>query len=173
MSSAPLAAAGLSPDRLRGALAEWASGVSVVTTRDGELTYGITVSSFTSLSLDPPLILVCVANRSRILPMIARAGRFAVSLLAGGQDAASRHFATADRAPATTLAPIATCELAGLPVIADALAHLACARHAARIEGDHTIVIGHVFDASARSEAAPLVYHRRRYRQINDLPDSR
>ena len=81
-------------DDFKNALSGWASGVSVVTTRDAGLAYGLTVSSFTSVSLDPPVVLVCLGHGNRLHEMIASSKRFAVSLLARDQEAASNHFAS-------------------------------------------------------------------------------
>jgi flavin reductase (DIM6/NTAB) family NADH-FMN oxidoreductase RutF len=147
--------------------------VSIVTTRAQGLVHGITASSFASLSLDPPLVLVCVGNRSRILPMIDRAGAFAVSVLASEQHAASRYFAAPGREPAPAFAGVDV-ELAdgGLPLIRDALAQLTCRLHAAIVQGDHTIVVGRVLGASARADRRPLLYHRRRYGVVDELPPS-
>src|SRR5690349_13755757 len=83
----------------REAMSAWATGVSVVATRADELEYGVTVSSFTSLSLDPPLVLVCLQNKSAILPMIEQVRGFSVSMLAHGQAAESKQFAGSGREP--------------------------------------------------------------------------
>jgi 3-hydroxy-9,10-secoandrosta-1,3,5(10)-triene-9,17-dione monooxygenase reductase component len=161
-------------DDFKEALASWASGVAVVATRAGGLIHGLTVSSFTSLSLDPPLVLACLANTTRVLPMITAAGAFSVSVLDREQEATSNYFASPTREPAHELAHIdpapfgAVAGEGGLPVVADALAHLACTLHAAPVQGDHTIIIGRVTAARARPDGAPLLYHRRRYRQLDE-----
>ncbi len=153
-------------DDFKDALASWASGVSVVATRTGGVAYGLTVSSFTSLSFDPPLVLVCVGNKNRLPAMIREAGRFAVSLLAAGQDAASSHFARAGREPTADLGVDEEDTSSGMPVVADASAFLACDLHDQVVVGDHTIVIGRVTEARARPDREPLLYHRRRYRTL-------
>jgi flavin reductase (DIM6/NTAB) family NADH-FMN oxidoreductase RutF len=84
---------------LKDALAAWASGVAVVGARDAEGDHGTTVSSFTSVSIDPPLVLVSLASSARILPPIDASGRFSVSVLAADQQGASTHLATRGRAP--------------------------------------------------------------------------
>jgi flavin reductase (DIM6/NTAB) family NADH-FMN oxidoreductase RutF len=152
------------------ALASWASGVSVVTTRSGDLVYGLTVSSFTSLSLDPPLILVCVGNRNRLPAMIRDAGRFAISLLAADQAAVSATLARSGREPSPDLGVPSSSTASGLPIVADSIAHLACDLHHELVVGDHTVIVGRVTDAAARADREPLVYHRRAYRLVT-TPD--
>lgn len=149
------------------ALASWATGVSVVATRVGDLVYGLTISSFTSLSLEPPLILVCVANRNRLPTMIRESGGFAVSLLAAGQSEASSYFARSGREPAPDFEVGHDRTTCGQPVVKDAMAFVACALHAETIVGDHTILVGRVTQASSRADAEPLLYHRRRYRVLD------
>ena len=153
-------------------LAAWASGVSVVSTRAGDLAYGLTVSSFTSLSLDPPLILVCVGNKNRLPAMIRDAGRFAVSLLAADQAGVSAALARSGRDPAPDLGVASTLAPCGTPVVAGACAHLSCDLHHELVVGDHTVVVGRVTSASALPDRTPLVYHRRAYRNLTtpDVP---
>ncbi len=158
-------------DDFKNVLASWASGVSVVTTRAGDLVYGLTVSSFASVSLDPPLVLVCLANRNRLPSMIHDAGRFAVSLLAADQRFISGALARSGREPAPDLGVAAIPTEAGVPVVADAIAHLACDLHAEMTVGDHTIIVGRVTEAVARPDLEPLVYWRRRYREVGAIED--
>ena len=151
------------------ALASWATGVSVVATRAGDLVYGLTVSSFTSLSLEPPLVLVCVANRNRLPTMIRESGRFTISLLSAEQTEASSYFARSGREPTAVLADDGEDRTqSGLPVVRDAMAFVSCELHGEMLVGDHTIVVGRVVEASARADREPLLYHRRRYRVIED-----
>ncbi len=156
----------------RDALASWATGVSVVTTRTDDKVYGTTVSSFASLSLDPPLVLVCLMNGSRLLEMITAARGFAVSVLAHDQQAASANFASRHREAAPSFAGCAIdWTVNDMPAVEGALAVVACRLHASYVQGDHTIVIGHVVDAHSHADKQPLVYHRRRYRGL-DEPDA-
>jgi len=148
------------------ALASWASGVVVVATRHEDLVYGLTVSSFTSLSLDPPLILICLAHTSRLPPMIERARRFAVSVLSSDQHETSAALAKSGRQPGPTLGVPALETARGLPVVAEALAHLDCDLHTSMPVGDHTIVVGQVIAATTNHDLDPLVYHRRGYRRL-------
>ncbi len=151
------------------ALASWASGVAVVTTNSSGLLYGLTVSSFSALSLDPPLILVCLGHANRMAPMIEASGGFAVSLLDTTQQSAAQYFARTGRLPTADFVEIeGQWTAGGQPVVAGALAWLTCTLHRAIEEGDHTIVIGRVIEASARAEASPLLYWRRGYRELAD-----
>jgi flavin reductase (DIM6/NTAB) family NADH-FMN oxidoreductase RutF len=155
-------------DGFKNALSCWCSGVSVVTTRSNDgLMYGLTVSSFSSLSLDPPLILVCIDNRNRFSAMVAEAGGFAVSLLHTGQEAASNYFARPGRLPTPDFTEIeGDWTKSGQPVVKGSMAWLACELHQQVEAGDHTIVIGRVVETHA-SDAQPLLYFRRAYRTIS------
>jgi flavin reductase (DIM6/NTAB) family NADH-FMN oxidoreductase RutF len=151
----------------KAALSCWCSGVSVVTTRDaGGLMYGLTVSSFSSLSLDPPLVLVCIDNRNRFPAMVGDAGGFAVSILSADQHAASNYFARPGREPTSEFTEIdGAWTQSGQPVVKGAMAWLACELHQAIEVGDHTIVIGRVVETHA-SDGQPLLYFRRAYRTL-------
>ena len=151
----------LDASTFRSVLGRLASGVSVVTTvGPGGKDHGMTVTALCSLSLDPPLVLACVAHTATLYPLLADASHFAVSILALGQEAIARRFAETrddkfdgiehDRGEH------------GCALLAGALAHLECATWARHPGGDHTIVVGQVLRAAAR-EAAPLVYHRGAY----------
>lgn len=152
----------------RSALGSWATGVSVVTTNEGGLLYGLTVSSFTSVSLDPPLILVCINNDNRMGTMIGKASRFAVSILADDQEPASNYFATPGRAPTEGFV-----EIDGewtdfdVPVVKDTLGYVVCDHHSTVEAGTHTIVMGRVISATSREDGrGPLLYWRRGYRSV-------
>lgn len=148
-------------DLFRAVLGRFASGITVITTHDANGTpHGMTVSAFSSLSLDPPLVLVCIANEATMAPVIATAESFAVNVLSAGQEAISRRFAgkVDDRFAGVGYV---TGQL-GDPVLDEVLASLQCrivARHPA---GDHMIVVGHVEDAAAH-EGKPLLYYRGGY----------
>jgi len=155
-------------DDFKDALASWASGVSVVATRAGGLVYGLTVSSFASLSLEPPLVIVCVASRSRMPAMVRDAGRFAISLLSADQGEASAAFARSGREPAPGFVGVAEDHTGrGLPVVRGAMACLDCDLHSEVAVGDHAIIVGRVVEAVTHADRAPLVYYRRRYRTLD------
>ncbi len=149
------------------ALASWASGVSIVATRAGGLVYGMTVSSFASLSLEPPLVIVCIASSSRMPPMMRASQRFAVSLLSSDQGDASSAFARSGREPTPTFEGVAEDRTtSGMPVVHGAIAYLDCELHGEMAVGDHAIVIGRVVEAVAHPDRTPLVYYRRGYRTL-------
>ncbi len=155
-------------DRLfRDVMGRFATGVTVVTTRDGERRpVGATVSSFTSLSLDPPLVLICLENRSRTLGHIRRAGIFAVNVLAVGQQELSRRFA----GPCPEWDGLKTvASSTGAPLLAGAVATVECRFETHYPGGDHHILIGRVVDLRADGEAAPLVYYKGAYGGFSPL----
>ncbi len=123
---------------------------------------GITVNSFTSVSLEPPLVLWCIDRRSRRYPHFAQAPGFTVSILASGHQAVSSRLAGAGEHSLDGIALIPT-EL-GPPALADSLAIFECARESVQDAGDHAILIGRVLRFARHDGAgAPLVYFRGRY----------
>ncbi len=163
MSSQPLPVDAAS---FRQALAQFASGITVVTTRDaGGEPLGLTVSAFCSVSLDPPLVLVSIDERSEVNFALRVSSVFAVSVLAEGQDAISRVFARPGPAKFRELAMAAGAR--GLPLIPEALAHLECEVRAAHVAGDHVLYVGEIVSISVRP-GRPLVYHRGGYRRLGD-----
>ncbi|MCC6959864.1 MAG: flavin reductase family protein [Dehalococcoidia bacterium] len=162
-------AAAVSAEDFKGALGSWASGVTVVTTRLDEEVYGITVSSFSSLSMEPRLILVSLQDSNHLPHMIKKSRRFGVSILAMGQDDVSAYFSTSGRNPSATFDDPVRAEVmtTGSPLISGALAHIDCELEQALPGGDHTIAIGRVVGASFNAEKLPLMYFRRAYRSLN------
>lgn len=155
-------------DQFKAALGSWASGVTVVTAATDGGTYGITASSFTSVSFDPPTILVCVGNDSPILPMIEASEGFAVNVLARDQEATSNHFASRGRAVTPDLDGFAhQATPSGQPALKGALAQIDCALHAIHDGDDHRILVGRVLGARTLEEGAPLLYWRRGYRALD------
>lgn len=156
------------PDDFKGALGSWAAGVTVVTTRLDGLVYGITVSSFSSLSLDPLLILVSLQNSNQLAVMIKKSGKFAVSILASDQEAVSNWFSKSGREPVPAFdEEIATADWkTGCPIITGSIAHLDCELEQALPGGDHTIVVGRVIGAASEPRKQPLLYFRRSYRTL-------
>jgi flavin reductase (DIM6/NTAB) family NADH-FMN oxidoreductase RutF len=149
----------------------FASGVTVITTGSEGSFHGMTASAFTSLSIDPTLVLVCVDKKAETLPALQAAGRFNVNILAADQEHLSRTFASKDSPHAHGLAGIdyKLGEL-GLPLLDGALAFLEC-RVTEEIEGgDHVIVIGEVENAGVGEIEDPLLYFRGRYRTARELP---
>jgi flavin reductase (DIM6/NTAB) family NADH-FMN oxidoreductase RutF len=149
-------------------MASWTTGVAVMAARAGGLAHGVTVSSFTSLSLDPPLVLVCLHEHSSLLQLVDVARRFSVSVLAHHQKPISSRFALPGREPAARNDELEDVSAGGQPVVRDAVAWLACDLHAKFIQGDHVIVVGRVTGAHAHGERSPLLYHRRGYHALGE-----
>jgi flavin reductase (DIM6/NTAB) family NADH-FMN oxidoreductase RutF len=154
----------ITPDLFRQVMGNWATGVTIVATsgRNGK-PYGLTVSSFTSVSLDPPLILVCLDNRISGLQAFKDSGKFGVSVLAEEQADLSTLFAKKDSVRPEDL--YVTGKM-GVPLIKDALATLECVTHAMYAGGDHQILLGEVHAAAlgtAKDGNGPLLYCRGKY----------
>lgn len=157
---------GHDPRTLRDALGCFATGVTVVTclSADGEPA-GLTVNSFTSVSLDPPLLLVCIAKNAASAAPLTSAANFAINVLQTGQQPASIRFSTRaqDRFGAT---PWSTGE-AGAPILKDSLGVFECERFAVYDGGDHHILVGRVIKASFDASLDPLLYFRGSYRRLH------
>ena len=158
----------IGPDEFRRVLGHFATGVTIVTTCDSDARpSGLTVSAFASLSLDPPLVLVCVDHKSQTYPALRERGRFAVNVLSTGQEALSRRFASTQLDKFDGL-PYRISEL-GLPLLASALVHLECVTVSTHVEGDHTIFVGRV-ERTGVNDGDPLLYYRGRYTQLSGGP---
>jgi flavin reductase (DIM6/NTAB) family NADH-FMN oxidoreductase RutF len=147
----------------RKAMGSFTSGVTVVTTVHDNAAYGMTVSSFTSLSLKPQLLLVCIQNQLPTHTAILKSGIFAVSILAADQAFISQHFASKITDKFTGINCSTTA--AGIPVIANACATFECTLAHVLPGGDHSIVVGALNEAHV-SDRAPLVYCRGGYHQL-------
>nr|WP_201156434.1 flavin reductase family protein [Rhodobaculum claviforme] len=139
---------------LRDALGRFATGVTVVTVASDMGPVGITANSFTSVSLDPPLVLWCPARGSRRFAHFADAAHFSIHVLGADQMELSRRFASG---PGTFDAIPETLSPEGVPCLPGVLARFDCALHAAHDGGDHSIVVGRVL-RSALGDGAPLVF---------------
>ena len=157
---------GHDPRTLRDALGCFATGVTVVTCLgpDGNPA-GLTVNSFTSVSLDPPLLLVCLHKMAASATALTEASHFAVNVLQTGQQPASIRFATRDEDRFGTT-PWA-CGEAGAPILKDSLGVFECERYAVHDGGDHQILIGQVVKASFDGSLDPLLFFRGRYRRLH------
>ncbi|WP_328362649.1 flavin reductase family protein [Streptomyces sp. NBC_00445] len=150
----------------RRVLGNFATGVAVVTSpaTDGESgPAGFACQSFSSLSLDPPLVAFMVGRTSTTWPRIARAGAFCVNVLAAGQGALCRGFAVSG---ADKFAGVEydTAPVSGSPRLAGALAWIDCTIHAVHTGGDHLIVVGRVDDlGTTDTPEPPLLFHRGRF----------
>lgn len=154
----------VSPTEYRAALRHFASGVTIVTTRDREgRPCGLTASAFTSVSLDPPLVLVCVDRDATAHPGFEAHGWFAVNLLATGQEHVARQFALSG---GDKFAGVAYREgRARLPIIEEVVAALECRIVHRYPGGDHTIFVGEV-EGAAVGGGPPLVYYGGDYHRL-------
>jgi flavin reductase (DIM6/NTAB) family NADH-FMN oxidoreductase RutF len=157
---------GVEVQDFKNALAHWATGVTVVTTRSGERHVGITANSFTSLSLDPPQVLICVARKLHTHQAIRESGVFAVNILNIEQLEWGMRFAgmipeTGDRFEGIDFDTATT----GCAILPGALGWVDCALRDAYDNGDHTIFVGEVLAAGA-DDGPPLLYFNRHWRQL-------
>jgi len=160
----------VTPEVLRSVMAEFSTGVTVVTAQWEGALHAMTATAFCSVSLEPPLVLVCVGKASRFHPVIVEADAWAVSLLAGDQGWVARHFADRERDLSTQFGtvPHARAPFSGAPLPDGVRGWLDCSTYARYDGGDHTIAVGRVRNAGrAAPVGAPLTYHRAAY---SDLP---
>jgi flavin reductase (DIM6/NTAB) family NADH-FMN oxidoreductase RutF len=160
---------GVDPGRLRSAMGHFATGVTVVTTRDrAGRPFGTTANAVSSVSLRPPLVLVCLRRESETLSALLERRRFAINVLHSSQTALSDRFAR--RAASDTWDRVTHRSVDGIPLLDGAIATLECDLHDVADGGDHVVVVGHVVDlAHAPGEAAdPLLFFAGAYRRIGD-----
>lgn len=150
--------------QFRQALSHFASGVTVVTTCHQGFCHGITVSAFCSLSLVPPLVLICIDQRNTSHQLLEVAGMFAVNMLAEESEHLSRLFASREPDKFATVAH--HLGETGMPLLDDALATLECRVVDRFPGGDHSIFVGEVLSAGTRDDSRPLLYYRGGYRQL-------
>ena len=155
----------LDPDTFRSVLGRFASGVTVVTARDDAgRDYGMTVSAFCSVSLVPPLVLICVDQLASSHDALLAVPYFAVNVLADHQESISRRFSGLDEHVRFDGVGYSR-GLTGSALLDDALAHIECRRVAQHPAGEHTIVVGEVEAAVAHADR-PLLYYRGGYAQL-------
>lgn len=158
--------AGSDARTLRDALGCFATGVTVVTARTADgVPLGLTANSFTSVSLDPPLLLVCIANSAGSAEALREAEHFAVNVLQIGQQPVSNLFASRseDRFGGTGWSGGES----GAPVLDGSLGSFECKRHAVHEGGDHFILVGEVVRARFEPRRDPLLYFRGKYRRLH------
>lgn len=150
-------------EAFKAALARFASGITVVTVETDGLKHGMTASSFASVSLDPPRVLVCLDKSSRTRSLLA--DTFAINVLSSEQESVSRSFAHAGDKPFSDLEhePGPT---SGAPLLGGALAWIECATSSIVDGGDHDIVIGDVTGCMS-ADGQPLIYFLRSYRTLD------
>lgn len=153
-------------EAFRDVMGRYATGTAIVTaTWDGR-PHGLAVNSFTSVSLDPPLILFCPDKRSDTWPSISRARYFGVNILAAGQDQLCRQFARkgADRFSGTTF----TVSSRGCPVLTETLAHLECEIEQVIDAGDHYVTIARVLELGTARDLRPLIFYQGRFHRLEN-----
>jgi flavin reductase (DIM6/NTAB) family NADH-FMN oxidoreductase RutF len=159
----------------RKALGQFASGITVVTTNHDDTLFGMTASSFTSVSLDPPLVLFCADKRARSGTMVGPAGFFAVNILAENQRDLSELFAGkgTDEERSDKLATISQKAVTGAPILPNVVAWLDCRVDRAIDAGDHIVYIGLVVASDVREDAKPLLYWHGNYQQLESETNER
>ncbi len=169
---------GIEPDVFRTVMGHFATGVTVVTALDGDRPYGITVNALSSVSLQPPLVMVALDRRRFLTPVVRAGGRYAVNILGEDQQGLSDCFAGAPVTPGRE----AFCGASwhpgpsGLPLLDGAIATLECTVVQTFSAGDHDLFIGEVDTLGSHrkgtSEPMPLLYYRRRYLRIEHAATS-
>jgi flavin reductase (DIM6/NTAB) family NADH-FMN oxidoreductase RutF len=154
-------------EELRGVMRQWATGVTLVTAQDGGKPHGMTVSSFTSLSLDPPLVLVSLENSARTHRLVRESGAFGVAILEASQQDLADRFAGRipdgeNRFEGLEYETART----GAPIPRGALAYLDCEVVEIQPAGTHTVFIGRVVASGVRPGGKPLLYYDRNYRRL-------
>lgn len=159
----------VSPADFRRAMSTFATGVTVITLASEDGVHGMTANAFTSVSLDPQLVLVCVNRQARTHAHLHEKKRFGVNILSEEQQEISDHYARADRHDSLTDLTGARFDFTqhGTPVLHGALAYLECRLHSVQEAGDHSIFIAEVEDVVVR-EGRPLLYFSSGYRALAD-----
>ncbi|MEV2250875.1 flavin reductase family protein [Streptomyces sp. NPDC050147] len=157
-----LSAAPVDPMALRKVLRGLATGVTVVAADSANGPVGVAINSFTSVSLEPPLVLFCISRTSRSWPAIRAAGRFAVSFLTEDQEHVARRFCASgvDRFTGQDIVTAAT----EAPILAEAAGYVDCLLSRSIEAGDHHVVLGHVVAAGILNDSRPLVFTQGTYR---------
>jgi len=161
------------PQAFRDAMSAFPSGVTIVsTTDDAGRHWGFTASAFSSVSMDPPLVLVCIANTADSHPTFVKAQRYAINILAKGQQEVAMHFA---RKGVDKFGPHAfrygLNDIPHPPVLPGSRASLVCKAHDVYTAGDHTVLIGAIEDVEL-ADVEPLVYYGRGFRNLVDAEES-
>jgi flavin reductase (DIM6/NTAB) family NADH-FMN oxidoreductase RutF len=151
----------------RYAMGHFATGVTVMTTAAGGRLHGMTVSAFASVSLEPPLVLVCVEHSTLMHRLLAEPGGFAVNVLSEHGEPTSRFFADNARLEGPEFRE-GTYRLGvtGSPILLEAAAYLEARVHSTHEAGDHTVVVGEVIGLEVMTEDEPLLFYRGGYRRL-------
>lgn len=156
-------------DRLRKVMRKWTSGVTIVTTKYQDLFHGMTVSSFTSVSLQPPLVTVSLMKDSRTHKLILRSKIFGITILSEGQVEISSIFANQVTDSDNRFSGVETTSLqTGAPLIKEGLAFFDCTLFDILEFGTNSLLIGEVVAAELGISGKPLLYFDQRYRKLQD-----
>jgi len=160
----------IDPELLRAAMRQWATGVTVVSVALNGVQHGMTVSSFTSLSLEPPLVMVSLENVTRTRNLVLQAGYFGVTILSQDQRDisdifAGRHTEHQDRFAGLQIYTL----ISGSPLLAGGLAGFDCKVLTHIPAGSHTVFVADVLAAHLESSNSPLLYYDRDYRRMKEL----
>jgi len=154
----------LDPEQLRRAMRAWSSGVTIVTAAHGGSQHGMTVSSFTSVSLEPPLIIISLHTESRTHNLVMASGTFAVNILGADQRELSERFAGRLESELNRFEGLDADTLAtGAPLLKGALANLDCRVRQVIPVGMNTLFLAEVVAVRGDGEGQPLLYHNHRY----------
>jgi flavin reductase (DIM6/NTAB) family NADH-FMN oxidoreductase RutF len=160
----------LTAEKFRMAMGSFAAGVTIVTTMDSsQRPHALTATAFSSVSLNPPLCLVCIDRRARTYRSVIRSGCFAVNILSAEQRSLSAHFASPIVEKFETI-PWRIGEMTGCPIIEGALAWMECSVAEIYSGGDHDIFLGRVASVQVH-DGTPLVYFRGSYSSLPPAPD--
>ena len=154
----------LSKDEFRTALSQFATGVTVITTLDDQgKPHSMTANSFTSVCLDPPVILVCVAHSTNTYGFVKRMGRFGVNILHQDQKEQGAYFAKRPEDRTGNVDYSYSESEAGVPILDDSMVFLRCEVIGSHDYGDHTIFLGEVKEVLRNESGAPLMFYQSRW----------
>jgi len=157
----------ITPEELRKAMRNWATGITIVTATHEGIQHGMTVSSFTSLSLEPPLLSVSLYKTSRTHELVSAAGHFGVTILAADQEEISNRFAgripdTEDRLDGLNVETL----VSGAPFITGGLSFFDCRVTQSVLLGTNTLFIAEILDARSLDDGDPLLYFNQKYQKL-------
>ena len=156
----------IDPTEFRRTLCRFVTGVTIVTTLEGKTDHGITVNAFTSVSLDPPLVLVCCDRKAESYELLKKSKVFAVNILSDSQKQISVNFSRHELKPIRFQDLRIRREVTGAAVIEDAIAFIDCRVVAMHDAGDHEIFVGQVEKLGYKEGSDPLLFYAGKYRKI-------
>ena len=149
----------------RNAVGTFPTGVTIITTKHGDIVHGMTANAFMSVSLNPKLLVISIDEKASMLNKIKQSNRFALSILAENQHDISMHFAGQKKRDKE----IQFDWLDGLPIISGSLANIVCTVKDAYIAGDHTLFIGELNQIHVADSGFPLTFYKGKYQSIKEL----